>query len=79
MQEKWEARNLHIIENPPFREQDDFITKYDEFIDQTDTESMESFFRSVAYTFFQYGYEKAVGDLGQAGSDSPVLHLLDRQ
>lgn len=79
MQEKWEARGLHIIQNPQFREQDDFITKYDDFIAETNTESMESFFRNVAFTFFQYGYEKAMGDLGHAGSDSPAIHILDKQ
>lgn len=79
MQEKWEARGLHIIQRPRFREPDEFITKYDEFIAETNTESMESFFRNVAFTFFQYGYEKAVGDLNHADPDSPALHLRDKQ
>jgi hypothetical protein len=54
---------LHLIkpcENAPFPAQNAFFAEYDRFIDCTNTENLEVFFRDLAKTFFLAGYEQGI-------------------
>lgn len=52
---------FHIIKNEADI-YDKFIVDYDDFIDNSNTEDLESFYRKLAYSFFKKGYETAIHD-----------------
>lgn len=58
MEKSWDIPNLYVLQNEN-RIMDDFVTDYDSFIEESSTEDMEQFIRSLALSFYKKGYAKA--------------------